>query len=539
MKGYFSKKISEWTPEIVFGLSNYSFGSLLCDVRAGLLVSVVAFPLFMTFAIASGVAPHIGVITCIVAGTLICLCGGARFQIVGPTGAFAMIVHDIIKVYNFDGMTCALLMAGVMMILFGLMKVGDLIHYIPYPITAGFTAGIGLSIIASQLNVFLGLHVESMPTNFVERLSSCWTYLHTMNVYSCGLAIFSLIFMAAMQKYKPNLPKYFFVLILGVICSLLLPDAGMETIGSKFGDISDLLLRPSMPQVFINLEEFKKLFPSAFAIAFLGSLESLMGAVISDNLSGQKHRSNMELLGQGIANLGAGFFGGIPATCALSTTALNVKVGAKTPVAGLCCVAFIVLFVLCLGKFVKIIPMACLSAMLLNTAWNMAALRKTKYILLAPKSDSFVFIVTVLITLLMDIVVAVEVGLVLSAFLFIKRSVETTTTETFLKVIAGKNKDKTECECVRICGHLFFGAAPILYNALKSLPHIHDIVYIDMQNVPFVDASGAKVLREFVTEMKCRNIEVIIGGLNKRIIKVLKKMDLNGELLSHLSEEKI
>jgi SulP family sulfate permease len=326
---------------------------------------------------------------------------------------------------------------------------------------------------------------------------------------------------------------------MGVICSLLLDGSGMETIGSKFGEVSSPFPQPSIPQEFISLEKIRRLFPSAFAIAFLGSLESLMGAVISDNLSGQRHRSNMELLGQGIANLGSAFFGGIPATCALGTTALNVKVGAKTPFSGLCCMLFIMLFVLCLGKFVKIIPMACLSATLLHTAWNMAALRKNKYILLAPKSDSSVFIATILITLLMDIVVAVEVGLVLSAFLFIKRSVETTTTETFSRTISHKNKSETECAYVRICGHLFFGAAPILHNTLKSLPQIHDVVYIDMQNVPFIDATGAKVLREFVTEMKYRNIEVIIGGLNKRIMKVLKKMDPGGELLEHLSEKSI
>ncbi|MDR1335083.1 MAG: STAS domain-containing protein [Holosporaceae bacterium] len=526
-------------PEIVFALSRYSFNSLFCDVRAGLLVSIVAFPLFMTFAIASGVAPNIGITTCIVAGTLASICGGAKFQIVGPTGAFAMIVHDIINVHGFEGMSYALLIAGIMMILFGLMKIGDLVHYIPYPITAGFTAGIGLSIIVSQLNIFLGLKLESTPSNFAERLCCCWTYLHTMNIYSCGLALFSLTFLVIMQKYRPNFPKYFFVLVLGVIFSMLLNGSGIETIGSKFGNVASSLPQLSMPKIFIDLEEFKKLFPAAFAIAFLGSLESLIGAVISDNLSGQKHRSNMELVGQGIANLGAAFFGGIPATCALGTTTLNVKAGAKTPVSGLCCVLFIILFVLCLGKFVKIIPTACLSALLLYTGWNMAALRKNKYILLAPKSDSFIFIATILITLLMDIVVAVEVGLILSAFLFIKRSVETTTTETFLKVIERKNKNETECECVRICGHLFFGAAPILHNTLKSLPQVHDVVYIDMQNVPFVDATGAKVLREFVAEMKYRNIEVIIGGLNKRIIKVLKKMDLNGELLNHLSEEKI
>ncbi|MBQ7674131.1 MAG: STAS domain-containing protein [Alphaproteobacteria bacterium] len=527
-----SEVLSSWTPEIILSLSrNYSWNSLFCDIRAGLLVAVVAFPLFMTFAIASGVSPSVGITTCVVAGTIACLFGGAKFQIVGPTGAFAMIVYDIIINKGFEGMTCALIMAGIMMIIFGITKVGDLIHYVPYPITAGFTAGIGLSIIVSQLSAFLGLHLEKAPTNFVERLSCCFENIDTMNFYSFGLAAFSLALLIIIQKYKPKLPGYFLVLIISVIYSMAFGDKGIETIGSKFGDISNnSLINFSVPQDLFSFANLRNLFSSAFAIAFLGSLESLLGAIISDNLSGQKHRSNMELVGQGLANLGSAFFGGIPATCALGTTSLNVKVGAKSPVAGLFNVLFLVLFVICLGQFIKIVPLSALAAMLIYTAWNMASFKKNKYILLAPKSDSSVFIATILITLLVDIVAAVEIGIVLSALLFIRRSVETTTAETFSKTVVDNDKSEKACECVRICGHLFFGAAPILNNALKALPKTHEGIYIDMQEVPFVDVSGAKVLKDFVSELKNKNIRVIIGGLNKRTLKALKKMDLNHEL---------
>ena len=527
-----SEVLSSWTPEIILSLSrNYSWNSLFCDIRAGLLVAVVAFPLFMTFAIASGVSPSVGITTCVVAGTIACLFGGAKFQIVGPTGAFAMIVYDIIINKGFEGMTCALIMAGIMMIIFGITKVGDLIHYVPYPITAGFTAGIGLSIIVSQLSAFLGLHLEKAPTNFVERLSCCFENIDTMNFYSFGLAAFSLVLLIIIQKYKPKLPGYFLVLIISVLYSMAFGDKGIETIGSKFGDISNnSLINFSVPQDLFSFTNLRNLFSSAFAIAFLGSLESLLGAVISDNLSGQKHRSNMELVGQGLANLGSAFFGGIPATCALGTTSLNVKVGAKSPIAGLFNVLFLVLFVICLGQFIKIVPLSALAAMLIYTAWNMASFKKNKYILLAPKSDSSVFIATILITLLVDIVAAVEIGIVLSALLFIRRSVETTTTETFSKTVVDNDKSEKACECVRICGHLFFGAAPILNNALKALPKTHEGIYIDMQEVPFVDVSGAKVLKDFVSELKNKNIRVIIGGLNKRTLKALKKMDLNHEL---------
>ncbi|MBR1734289.1 MAG: STAS domain-containing protein [Alphaproteobacteria bacterium] len=524
--------LASWTPEIILSLSkNYGWNSFFCDIRAGLLVAVVAFPLFMTFAIASGVAPNIGITTCIVAGTIACLFGGAKFQIVGPTGAFAMIVYDIIANKGFEGMTCALIMAGIMMIIFGITKIGDLIHYVPYPITAGFTAGIGLSIIVSQLSAFLGLHLDKAPTNFVERIVCCATNIDTINSYSFTLAIFSLAILVLIQKYKPKLPGYFLVLIISVLYSVFFADKGIETIGSKFGDISNAsLLNFSVPSDIFSFANLRNLFSSAFAIAFLGSLESLLGAVISDNLSGQKHRSNMELVGQGLANLGSAIFGGIPATCALGTTSLNVKVGAKSPVAGLFNVLFLTMFVICLGRFIKIVPLSALAAMLMYTAWNMASFKKNKYILLAPKSDSFVFIATILITLLVDIVAAVEVGIVLSAFLFIRRSVETTTAEVFDKTVVDNDHSEKSCECVRICGHLFFGAAPILNNALKTLPKTHEAIYIDMSEVPFVDVSGAKVLKDFVSELKIRNIRVIIGGLNRRTQKALKKMDLNHEL---------
>ena len=532
--------LASWTPEIVLSLLNgYSWRSLFGDIRAGLLVAVVAFPLFMTFAIASGVAPNIGIKTCVVAATLACLFGGAKFQIVGPTGAFAMIVYDIINTKGFEGMTCALIMAGIMMIIFGITKVGDLIHYVPYPITAGFTAGIGLSIMVSQLSMFLGLHLDKNPTNFLERLSYCVANIDTMNFYSFGLAAFSLAILVLIQKYKSKLPGYFIVLILSILYSLVFAGKGIETIGTKFGDIANCnLVNFSVPNGLFSFSNLRNLFSSAFAIAFLGSLESLLGAVISDNLSGQKHRSNVELIGQGLANLGSAFFGGIPATCALGTTSLNVKVGAKSPIAGLFNVLFIVLFVLCLGKFIKVVPLSALAAMLIFTAWNMASFKKNKYILLAPKSDSFVFIATILITLLVDIVAAVEVGIILSAFLFIRRSVEMTTAETFAKTMTSNKCDKAnkDCECVRIHGHLFFGAAPLLNDTLKSLPKTHEAIYIDMADVPFVDVSGAKVLKDFVAEIKDRNIEVIIGGLNKRTLKALKKMDLNHELQDCLPE---
>ncbi|MDR1361786.1 MAG: STAS domain-containing protein [Holosporaceae bacterium] len=529
---------SDWVPEIFLATrKNYGAAALLADVRAGFLTSIVAFPLFMTFAIASGVSPSIGVLTCIVAGSLSCLFGGARFQIVGPTGAFAMIVFGAIGEHGFEGLTSALIMASIIMLIFGMAKIGDLIHYVPYPVTAGFTAGIGLSIIITQMGTFLGLQLDCSPTSIGERLYCYVSCLPTMNAHSFFLGASSLLFLMTIQKYRPNLPRYFVVLVFGIVFSLIFHDKGMSTIGSNFGDVVCHLPSPSIPPEVFTLSNLRKLFPTAFAIAFLGSMESLLGAVISDNLSGQRHRSNMELVGLGIANLGAAIFGGIPATCALGTTSLNVKAGAKTPIAGLINVLFLILFTVCLKKYISIVPLSCLSAMLFSSAWSMTAFDKNKYLLLAPKSDSLVFLTTILFTLVVDIVVAVEVGLILSAFLFIKRSAQTTTAEVFSKAVRNACVGEDECECVKISGHLFFGAAPILHNALKALPKTHNTIYIDMHNVPFVDATGAKVLKEFIAEVKQKNINVMIGGLNKRIIKVLKKMDLSGEFRGHLQAD--
>ncbi|MDR0753286.1 MAG: STAS domain-containing protein [Holosporaceae bacterium] len=527
--------LAEWTPEIFISISNrYSLKYFFSDVRAGLLISVVAFPLFMTFAIASGASPYVGIVTSVIAGALACLFGGARFQIVGPTGAFAMLVADIIRIHGYGGMTCALIMAGGLMIGFALLHIGDLIHYVPYPITAGFTAGIGLSIIMAQIGNFLGLHLTAIPMDFFGKLHYYCTHLDTITPYAATLGVSSLLLLELAQRYWPRLPRYLLVLAWGIAYVSVFDDVGLETVGSKFGDVGFRPPEFSVPEIFFSWTYLKKLFPSAFALAFLGSLESLLGAVIADNLSGQKHRSNVELLGQGIANIGSAIFGGIPATCALGTTALNVKVGAKTPVAGLCNTLLLFLYVLCLGNVVKIIPLPCLAAMLLSTAWNMAAITKNKYIFLAPKSDCSVFVATILVTLLTDIIVAVEVGLIMSAFLFIKRAVETTKIEIFSKTIHNEAGLARECEGIKVRGHLFFGAAPVLNNALKSLPKTHDVIYIDMQNVPFVDASGAKVLKEFVAEVKGKHIEVIIGGLDKRIMKVLQKMDTNKDLQDHL-----
>ncbi|MDR3151429.1 MAG: hypothetical protein LBT67_01080, partial [Holosporaceae bacterium] len=433
-----AKKInfSEWIPEIFIATSrNYGAGAFLGDVRAGFLVSIVAFPLFMTFAIASGVSPSIGIMTCIIAGSLACLFGGARFQIVGPTGAFATIVFGIIRDHGFEGLTSSLIMASVIIVMFGLTKIGDLIHYVPYPVTAGFTAGIGLSIITMQMGNFLGLRLDCRPTGFFDRLCCYINCLPTMNRYSLLLGLVSLLFLIIIQKYKPNWPRYFVVLVFGVTYSLIFQDKYMDTIGSNFGDIVCELPSLSIPNELFSMSNFRKLFPSAFAIAFLGSMESLLGAVIADNLSGQRHRSNIELIGQGIANFGSAIFGGIPATCALGTTSLNVKAGAKTPVAGLVNVLFLILFTVCLKKYINVVPLSCLAAMLFSSAWSMMALGKNKYLLLAPKSDSIVFLTTIAVTLLVDIVVAVEVGLILSAFLFIKRSVQTTTAEVFSRAV--------------------------------------------------------------------------------------------------------
>lgn len=526
--------IKEWTPEIVLNLLNgYSTKNLLDDVKAGLLVSVVAFPLFMTFAIASGVPPYIGLITCVIAGGLASLLGGAKFQIVGPTGAFTVIVFNIIQEHGFEGLTCALILASFMIMAFGIFRLGNIVRYLPYTITSGFTAGIGLSIIAAQLGSFLGLSLKSVPGNFFAKMACYVENLHTMNIYSMALGVSSLIFLQVMQKRKPDFPRYLCVLGFGIFYSLFFAGSGIETIGSKFGALSSELPSVNIPDKIFSAEFIQKIFPAAFTIAFLGGVENLLGALISDNLSGKSHRPNLELVAQGIANFVCAIFGGIPATCALGTTSLNVKVGATSPAAGVFNVIFISAFMLFLGKWIQIIPMSCLAAMLLSAAWNMTAFKRTKYILFAPKSDSSVFVSTIIITLLFDIVFAIEIGLVLSAFLFIRRSIETTNIEA--STVNDDICNGEECEFVKIKGNLFFGAAPMLKNVLDNLPKTHKAIDIDMKEVSFIDATGAKELREFVAQAKEKGIEVYITGVNPRIKHVLEKLDRkHTDLYGHL-----
>ncbi len=514
-----NKFLSYWCPELFLCLKKYSKSDFFSDIKAGILVAIVAFPLFMTFAIASGVSPYVGIVTCVVAGGLASILGGARFQIVGPTGAFTVIVFNIIQEHGIDGLLTALFFASLMIIGFGLCKMGTLIRYIPYPITSGFTAGIGLSIIASQIGNFLGMQIENIPVKFFDKISCYFSNINHVNMYACILGVASLITLQILQKKRPNFPRYLFVLFIGIVYSYCFSDVGIDTIGSKFGTQSFSLPSFRWPENVFNLDTMHVLFPSAFAIAFLGSIENLLGALISDNLSGKTHRPNLELVGQGIANLFASFFGGIPATCALGTTSLNVKAGAKTPMAGIFNVLFIVVFIAFLGGYVQSIPMASLAAMLISAAWSMAAFDRTKYIMFAPKRDSSVFLATIIATLLFDIVFAVELGLVLSTLLFIKTNIDTMDINTVIET------DENGSEIVKIKGNIFFGTSYILTNVLNNLPKTHKSIQIDMHDVSFIDVSGARALREFVEKVKENNIDVYLVGLNARTIHVLQKMD--------------
>ena len=520
---------SSWCPELFLCLKKYKRSDFFSDLKAGLLVAIVAFPLFMIFAIASGVSPYVGITTCLIAGGLASILGGARFQIVGPTGAFTVIVFNIIQEHGLNSLITALFFASLMIIAFGLCKMGNLIRYIPYPITSGFTTGIGLSIIVSQIGNFLGMNTENIPVKFFEKISYYFSDLTNANVYASILGIVSLIALQILQKKKPNFPRYLVVIFFGIVYSYIFKDSGMDTIGTKFGSQSFSFPSFRFPDNIFDLEAIEELLPSAFAIAFLGSIENLLGALISDNLSGKTHRPNLELVGQGIANLFSSFFGGIPATCALGTTSLNVKAGARTPLAGIFNVCFIVMFVTCLEKWIQAIPMASLAAMLISAAWSMAAFDRTKYILFAPKRDSVIFITTIVSTLIFDIVFAVELGLVLSMMLFIKTNIETTDIDTVIET------DENGSEIVRIKGNLFFGTSYIFSNVLNNLPKTHKSIQIDMRDVAFIDASGARALREFVEKVKTQNIEVYLVGLNERTVHVLQKMDKkHADLYGHI-----
>lgn len=535
-------------PEILNTLKKYSFKTFLNDLTAGIIVGIVALPLAIAFAIASGVEPERGLFTAIVAGFFISLLGGSRVQIGGPTGAFAVIVYGVVAKYGYSGLATATVMAGILLIMLGAFKMGGLVKFIPYTIVTGFTAGIAVTIAAGQIGDFLGLSISvfpegfsKMPGNFVGKIETYAMNISRINYYSLIMASVCLavifIWPRFCKKITGKIPGSLIVIILATAASILLKKyAGLETdtIGSRYGSIPSTLPSPSIPQ--FSVETITALFPTSISIAVLAAIESLLSAVVADGMTGTKHDSDTELIAQGIANIASPIFGGIPATGAIARTATNIKNGGKTPMAGIIHAITLLLIMLILGKYAVYIPMAALSAVLINVSWNMAGFTAVKSLLKGQKSDIFVLAATFLITVFVDLTVAIEFGLGFAAFFFIKKMIDVSEVQSKRDSIAGgisgnsfleENIEVPESAVVyEIDGPLFFGTVRKFEFAIERAGANAKVLVLRMQNMIYIDAGGIRALEQAKAACDKKGITIVISGIHTQPYILFSKMGM-------------
>lgn len=534
-------------PKLFTTLKGYRFQNFLSDLNAGAVVAVIAFPLAIALGIASGVAPGAALYTAIIGCFLVSLLGGSRVQIAGPTGAFVVIVYGIVQKYGISGLMLATMMGGLLMIFMGLIRLGSLIKFIPYPITTGFTAGIALVIFTTQLKDFFGLQLkqgEIFPAHFLQQWQFLLLHLKTVNLFAVGIALFSILLLLMWPRFVKKIPASLVVVVLTTTITLFLEKflgrPPVDTIGSRFGSISLSV------QLFdfhtLSLETVKNLFLPAMTIALLGSIESLLSAVVADGMIGGNHRSNMELIANGIANLTCGLTGGIPVTGAIARTAANVKNGGRTPVAGLLSALILLLLSLLLLPVIKLIPMASLAAILMVVAYNMGEWSYFVQFRKIPKSDYAVFLLTFFLTLFFDLIVGIFAGLMLASLLFMKRmaNLSETINETDL-LGQGKRDPQKEHDWLKqdkplpeydlppsvslyeIRGPFFFGAAEKFATTMRSFKQDHSIIILKMDRVPAMDATGLNAFLRFKNEMQRRGCKIVVAGLNPQPKKFIKK----------------
>jgi SulP family sulfate permease len=532
-------------PKLLTTLRGYTTEQFLADLSAGLVVGIVALPLAIAFAIASGTSPESGLRTAIIGGFLISALGGSRVQIGGPTGAFVVIVYGIVQRYGLDGLTVATIMAGIILVVLGVAKLGGAIKFIPYPVTTGFTTGIALIIFSSQVKDFLGLRMGAVPTDFTAKWAAFAGQIGTVNGWAVAVSLVSLLIILYWPLVSRRIPAPFVALVVGTAASAFfhLP---VETIGDRFGAIHAAIPLPKLPSVSFDL--IRSLVPPAFTIAMLAGIESLLSAVVADGMIGGRHRSNMELVAQGVANIVTPLFGGIPATGAIARTATNIKNGGRTPVAGLVHAFTLLLIMLFFGRLAAFIPMAVLAAILVVVAYNMSQWRSFLAEFRAPKSDVVVLLTTFLLTVLVDLTVAVEVGMVLAAFLFMKRMSEVTN----VRLLTDEFEDGPDqalggvgglegrvippgVDVYEIDGPFFFGAAESFKTAVTSVARKPKVLILRMRRVPVIDSSGLAALRDVVHRSRREGTRVILSDVHSQPVIALT----NSAFLEELGEENL
>ena len=503
------------TPKLFTTLKGYTKTQFLSDAVAGIVVGIVAIPLAIAFAIASGVSPDRGLITVVVAGFLVSALGGSKVQIGGPTGAFVVIIYAVVQKHGVDGLIVATLMAGILLIAMGLARFGTIIKFIPHSVIVGFTSGIAVIIFKSQFTDFCGF------TN------------SGINFYAAAIGLASVIIIILWPKVSRRIPGALVALLLAsvLVAIFKLP---VETIGSRFGQLPSVIPMPVIPKVSLTL--IRELFPSAFAIALLGSVESLLSAVVSDGMIGAKHRSNMELVGQGVANIGAALFGGIPATGAIARTVTNIKNGGRTPVAGLIHALVVLLIVIFLGRFITHIPLACLAGILVVVAYNMSEWRSFLELLRGTKGVITVLLVTFGLTVFVDLAAAIQVGMILYAFIFMKRMSDTSSVRLLASEIRKDEQEENSeqasfsipkgVEVFEIDGPLFFNATEQFDEIDKAIGEKPRARILRFRNVPFIDSTGMHALKSFIRRCSSNKIPLIIEGLRIQPLNEIIKADL-------------
>lgn len=527
----------DFKPRLLQCLKNYNRKTFVADLMAGIIVGIVALPLAIAFGIASGVTPEKGIITAIVAGFVISALGGSKVQIGGPTGAFIIFIYGIIQQYGMEGLTIATLMAGVFLILFGLLHLGTIIKFIPYPIVVGFTSGIAVTIFTTQVKDLFGLNITSVPSDFIEKWICYFNNFSTVDLWSSVIGIVSVVIIMLTPKVSKKIPGSLVAIIVMTVAALLLKQfAGVEsieTIGDRFA-ISNSLPEATVPA--LSWETIKNLVSPAITIAILGAIESLLSAAVADGVIGDHHNSNTELIAQGVANLASPIFGGIPATGAIARTMTNINNGGRTPIAGIMHAVVLLLIFLFLMPLAKYIPMACLAGVLVVVSYGMSGWRSFLALMKNPKSDVTVLLITFFLTIIFDLTIAIEVGLIIACLLFMRRMSETTDVHIISNEINPDDEDSDMhlgniehltipkgVEVYEINGPYFFGAGNRFEEIMATLGDRPQVRIIRMRKVPFVDSTGIHNLTNLCEMSQKEGIQIVLSGVTEKVHSQLDK----------------
>ncbi len=530
-------------PKIFHTLKNYTKEQFYADLMAGVIVGIVALPLAIAFGIASGVTPEKGLFTAIIAGFIISLLGGSKVQIGGPTGAFIVIVYGIVQEFGISGLATTTMIAGVMLICMGIFKLGSIIKFIPFPVVVGFTSGIALTIFTTQIKDLLGLQTGELPGDFIHKWITYGKYIGTINYWALGVSLLSILIIVITPKFSKKIPGSLLAIAIVTLIVYFLREkfgiTGIETIGDRFTINASL---PHAETPTISFAVIQSLLPTAFTIAMLGAIESLLSATVADGVIGDSHNSNTELIAQGIANVITPIFGGIPATGAIARTMTNINNGGRTPVAGIIHAIVLLLILLFLGNLTRHIPMSCLAGVLVIVSYNMSEWRTFKALLRNSKSDVAVLVTTFLLTVIFDLTIAIEIGLLLAVVLFLRRISETTSISVFKNDINSAeyvegNADTEKLtlpkgvEVYEIEGPFFFGVASKFEETMKQIGDKPMIRIIRMRKVPFIDSTGLHNLTNLIKLSKKDKIHILLSGVNPQVHESLEKSGI-AEMLS-------